>query len=93
MLVAEVPVPGSCHPSAVADRAARDVLPRPGGGQSSHSIEAAVVLVGLMGAQIVLCFFSRSRPPQIQFINRDVHNPIFSRDDELDHPPYHQQSG
>ena len=40
---------------------AQDVLPRPGGGQSSHSVEAALVLVGLMGAQIVLCFFSGSR--------------------------------
>ena len=41
---------------------ARDILPRLGGGQSSHSVEAALVLVGLMGAQIVLCFFSGSEP-------------------------------
>ena len=40
----------------------RDVLPRPRGGRSSHSMEAALALVGLMGAQVVLCFFSGSRP-------------------------------
>ena len=54
----------------------QDVLPRPGGGQSSHSVEAALVLIGLMGAQIVLCFFLRVEAPQTEFINRHVHNPV-----------------
>ena len=36
---------------------ARDVLPRPGGGRSSHSVEAAVVLVGLVGGADRAVFF------------------------------------
>ena len=41
---------------------AQNLLPRPRGGRSSHPIEAALVLIGLMGAQIVLCFFFGSEP-------------------------------
>ena len=69
---------------------ARDVLPRPGGGQSSHSVEAALVLVGLMGGPDRAVFFLRVEAPQIQFNNRDVHNLVLLSKMSW---AIHQQSG
>ena len=68
-VVRRLAIPGDS--SGVRGTQARDVLPRPGGGQSSHSVEAAVVLVGLMGARS-WCVFLRVGAPQIQLNNRDV---------------------
>ena len=44
---------------------ARDILPRPGGGQSSHSVEAATVLIGRAdgGPDRAVFFFSPGRGP------------------------------
>ena len=40
----------------------QNILPRPGGGQSSHSIEAALVLIGLEEPRSC-CVFSLGRSP------------------------------
>ena len=46
--VRRLAIPGDS--SGARGTQARDVQPRPRSGQSSHSVEAAIVLVGLMGA-------------------------------------------
>ena len=60
LVVWRLAIPGDS--SGARGTQARDVPPRPRGGQSCHPVEAALVLIGLMGAQIVLCFCSGSRP-------------------------------